>query len=84
MIERPNTDVLTVEDAKNRVFHMVAELCSDGSCPIQPVLDRCVSDAVEARWSNPVKTFVPLLAFREVQECIRLGYCPERPVEPTA
>ena len=84
MNNRPNTDVRTIEDARNRVYNMVAELCSDASCPIQPVLDRCVSDAVAARWSSPIKTFVPLLAFREVQECIRLGFCPERPVETTA
>ncbi len=77
MTDGMETDVRSFEEARTRVMTMVTELCADESCPIQPVLGRCVDQALQSRWSNPVKTYVPLLAFREVQECIRLGYCPD-------
>lgn len=70
-------EIESQEDARARVLTMVAEVCKDDSCPIQPVLDQCVSDAVTFRWQGTVKNYVPLLAFRDVQECIRLGYCPD-------
>ena len=84
MTDRPAAALQTREEIKARVMTMVADLCADDSCPIQSVLERCVDDSITARWSAPVKVFVPLPAFREVQECIRLGYCPERPLETTA
>ncbi len=70
-------DIKSFEDARRRVMTMAFESCADETCPIQSELERCVDQALQSRWSNPVKTYVPLLAFREVQECIRLGYCPE-------
>ena len=72
-------EIESIEDARARVLTMVDEACKDRSCPIQPVLDQCVSDAVALRWQGVVKNYVPLLAFRDVQECIRLGYCPDQP-----
>ena len=70
-------DIGTFDQARTRLMAMATEVCADDSCPILPVLDGCVDQALRSRWSNPVKTYIPLLAFREVQECIRLGYCPE-------
>ncbi len=70
-------DIRSFEEARMRVMTMAAELCADETCPVQAQLGRCVDQALQSRWSNPVKTYIPLLAFREVQECIRLGYCPE-------
>ncbi len=69
-------DIGTFDQARTRLMAMATEVCADDSCPILPVLERCVDQALESRWSNPVKTYVPLLAFREVQECIRRGHCP--------
>ncbi len=71
------SDLRTFDDARSRVMTMAIESCADESCPIQSELERCVEHALQSRWANPVKTYIPLLAFREVQECIRLGYCPE-------
>lgn len=59
-----------------RVYAMVAADCHDDTCPIQPVLDQCVEEAVLRYWSQATVTiFVPLLAVREVRECIRRGTC---------
>jgi len=77
MTDDLTSDFRLFEEARTRVMTMAADLCADASCPIQPVLDRCVDRALESRWSSPIKTYIPLLAFREVQECIRLGACPE-------
>ncbi len=77
MTDGMESDVRAFGEARTRLMTMVTELCADESCPIQSELERCVDQALHSRWSNPVKTYVPLLAFREVQECIRLGYCPE-------
>lgn len=76
--DHAQTGQMSLNEARIRVMAMVAEHCHDDSCPIQSVLDQCVSDAVAGRWDSRVKSFVPLLAFREVQECIRRGYCPEQ------
>ncbi len=71
------SDSKSFEEARIRVMTMAIESCVDETCPIQAQLERCVDQALQSRWANPVKTYIPLLAFREVQECIRLGYCPE-------
>ncbi|CAN5761242.1 hypothetical protein BH24CHL3_BH24CHL3_10660 [soil metagenome] len=60
----PAQDSMSFDDARTRVMHMVSELCSDEQCVVVASLDRCVTDAVSTRWSNPVKTFVPLFAYR--------------------
>ena len=58
-----------------RVMRAATEECAPDSCPVAPVLDRCVRDAVAELWDRPVKTFVPLLALRRVRSCIRVGSC---------
>jgi hypothetical protein len=75
--------MLSRDDITARVIRMVTELCSDESCPIQPVLEQCVDDAISSYWPNKVETFTPLLAFRDVKECIRQGSCPPRTVMPS-
>jgi len=71
-------EINTIEEAKAFVMKMAEDSCADESCLVKPVLGQCVSNAVEARWDGTVSNFVPILAFREVQECIQLGYCPDR------
>jgi hypothetical protein len=55
-----------------------AEECQPGHCPVAPVLDRCVRDAVDELWDSRIRTFVPLLALRHVRSCIRSGACDSR------
>jgi hypothetical protein len=50
-----------------------AEECAAGACPVAPVLDRCVRDAVAELADSRIQTFVPLLALRRVRDCIRAG-----------
>lgn len=57
------------------VRRQAAEECADGSCPIAPVLDRCVRDAVAELWGSRIHAYVPLLALRNVRTCIRAGVC---------
>ena len=52
-----------------------AEECAPGTCPIAPVLERCVRDSVAELWDSRIETFVPLLALRRVRGCIRAGTC---------
>lgn len=52
------------------------EECAPGACLVHPVLDACARDAVAKLWDSPIKTFVPLLALRQVRGCIRAGACP--------
>ena len=61
---------------RQRVTTMVADICGDESCLIRPVLGACIDHAIDRRWPSPVMTFVPLLVFRDVQECVRQGQCP--------
>ena len=35
----------------------------------------CVRSSVEPLWSSPIKTYVPLLAWRQVRCCIRACSC---------
>ncbi len=80
-----NRDVGTLarEDIAARVMRMVTELCADETCPIQPVLEQCVDDAISSYWPNTVETYTPLLAFRDVRECIRQGSCPPQTTMPS-
>ena len=54
--------------------------CAGESCLISPVLEQCAMDAVSAHWDSRIKTFVPLLALRQVRDCIKAGACPDRPL----
>ncbi len=38
-------------------------------------LDACVEDAVRNLWDSRIKTYVPLLALRQVRCCLRAGSC---------
>lgn len=67
--------VLSMTDVIHRVVREAAEECSGETCPIAVVLDECARDAVAALWDSPIKTFVPLLALRQVRECIHAGTC---------
>jgi hypothetical protein len=63
------------------VLKAAQESCADASCPIEPMLDACVDWAVDRHWPSAVATFVPLLAVRDVQHCIRRGYCADLPLD---
>lgn len=40
-----------------------------------PWMDRCVAETVTRLWQQPIHTYLPLLALREVRCCIRAGTC---------
>ena len=65
------------DDLVRLVQRGAIEACAEVDCLIAPILDRCVERAVATRWSSPIRTYVPLLALREVQDCCRLGACPD-------
>ncbi len=75
--------LLSRDDISARVMRMVSDLCDDESCPIQPVLEQCVDDALSSYWPNKVGTFTLLLAFGDVKACIRQGSCPPRTAMPS-
>jgi hypothetical protein len=58
-----------------RVLREASEECPPGGCPIAPMLDRCVEEAVAGLAGSRVTTYVPLLALRRVRSCIRAGTC---------
>lgn len=63
------------ESIRARVMQMASEACGDEACPIQAELKRCVDAAVMAHRDSGIKAFVPLLAWRDVEGCIRVGHC---------
>ncbi len=65
---------------RNEIERMVQRLareeCPDGACPIEPVLKCCVHDAVARLLSaGAITGYVPVLALKEVRNCIRAGTC---------
>lgn len=66
-----------------RVMKSAQDSCADASCPIEPMLEACVDWAVDRHWPSAVDTFVPLLAGRDVQDCIRRGYCADLLLDAT-
>jgi hypothetical protein len=58
-----------------RVLREAREECPPERCPIAPMLDRCVEEAVAGLGGSRVTTYVPLLALRRVRGCIRAGTC---------
>ena len=52
------------------------EECAEGQCPISPVLQQRTEQAIVQFRFSRVRTFVPLLALRQVRDCIRVGACP--------
>jgi len=65
------------DDLVTLVQRGATEACAEVDCLIAPILDRCVEDAVASLWSSPIRTYVPLLALRAVQDCCRNGACPD-------
>lgn len=68
------------EDAETviaRVVRAAREECLEETCLVHPVLERCAADAVRGYWDSRIKAFVPLLALRQVRDCIRVGRCPD-------
>jgi hypothetical protein len=72
----------SIEDVAHRVHLAISEHCTGDCRTIFASLDACARDAVAALWASPVKTYVPLLAYRQVRECIRQGSCPSGHEEP--
>jgi hypothetical protein len=60
-----------------QVYELAMNECRDTSCPIEAQLWSCAVRAVSRFAEVPVRTFVPLLALREVRECVRNGACPD-------
>ena len=76
MIDSPFAHVPDdVESIVALVFREAREECAPDGCLIHPVLDACARDAVSSLWDSRIKTFVPLLALRQVRCCIRIGTC---------
>jgi len=77
MIDSPFAQISNdVESIVALVRREAAEECAPGACPIYPELDTCARDAVVSLWwDSRIKTFVPLLALRNVRCCIRSGRC---------
>ena len=67
-----------------RVTRMAMEACSDAACLIQAELLTCVDAAVRARQNSEIKAYVTLLAWRDVEACIRVGHCPPQPEVTTS
>ncbi len=61
------------------VMRAALEECAGGSCPISPILHPCAEQAVACYQNSRIRTFVPLLALRQVRDCIRVGACFELP-----
>ncbi len=58
------------------VQQLARERCPDGVCPIEPVLQQCVRDAVHSLWhESRITGYIPVLALKQVQDCIRAGTC---------
>ena len=75
------TDPHPVPDEREQLFRQTRraarEECVSGSCSIYPIIDLCALDAVETYQDSRIKTFVPLLAVRQVRDCIHADACPD-------
>ena len=50
--------------------------CPVGCCSLSAVLKPCVHHVVAELWqSSRITTFIPVLALRQVGDCIRAGTC---------
>jgi hypothetical protein len=68
-----------MSDIERMVQRLAREECPDGVCPIEPVLQSCVHDAVEHLFSaSKITGYVPVLALKQVRDCIRAGTCEPR------
>ena len=81
------SDADTPEEELSRALQIVErfarEACPDGACPIEPVLDRCVHEAVSGLWqTSRITRYVPMLALNQVRDCILAGTCEPRTTAP--
>jgi hypothetical protein len=83
MTQTSGEEFMTFDAIKTRVMHMASEMCGDERCAVLSQLDQCVDKAVASRWTSPVKSFVPLFAYREVRQCIEQGFCPDLATDTT-
>lgn len=67
---------LSMLDVIQLVARQAGEEWAGDCCTITSSLDSCVHQTVTALWPSRIRTFIPLLAMREVRECIRVGHCP--------
>lgn len=59
-----------------RVLRFAREECPAGSCPVESVLNECVKRSVSKLIGpDAIRIHVPILALREVHDCINLGHC---------
>lgn len=75
-----STDAFIDERNMAEIERTVAELardrCPKGACPIEPVLHSCVHESVSSIWrTSRITSYVPVLALKQVQDCIRAGTC---------
>lgn len=69
------SDTRTIDEVIALVTREASEGCAGDCCALAAQLDQCAQQEVARLWSSPIKAFVPLLAFRNVQDCIRRGHC---------
>lgn len=74
VFDLPNNDRMRAAITA-RVIAAVAETCSGSCCTVAPEIPDCAAHAVDALWNRPIVSYIPLLAYREVHDCIRLGSC---------
>jgi hypothetical protein len=74
MTTNGTTGTSSRDQIRQRVWSMVAG--ADTERLAAPELDACVEQAIDWHWPSAVATYVPLLAFRDVQDCVRHGSCP--------
>ncbi|MGD9711139.1 MAG: hypothetical protein AB7V46_03625 [Thermomicrobiales bacterium] len=76
MIENPFGDrARDIQSTVALVVREATEECDSAACPVHFVLEHCAQQAVERLWGSRIKTFVPLLALRDVRGCIQTGSC---------
>lgn len=69
-------DIVSMSDIERMVQRLAREECAYGVCPIEPVLQRCVHDAVsQLLGTSQITGYVPVLALKQVRDCIRAGTC---------
>ena len=57
------------------VYRNALEECGPASCPVSPILERCVSESVESLLDARVTNHLSIFALRRVRCCIRAGTC---------
>lgn len=62
-------------DLMERIRGQAGEVCPPGCCPLEPMLDDCIHQAIEEIWDSRIRAFVPLLVLRQVMSCIESGSC---------